>query len=726
MKRKQPLVLHIITAALIGSCLLQERPARSGQPDELPPNVWFKVDRASLASGSLLAKTFDSARRSLLPDYPERSPLRWCYGQYALVPETGRTYALTRTNGFDAGTFVYEPAQKAWQALPGEKVPASGVENGPPYWGSMCYMAHLKRILLFGGCSGVAGRRDPGTWLYDPAQKVWEQLAVEKQPPQRANSQLAYDPVSRKAVVFGGDHLDSLLADTWTFDGEKWQEAVPALSPSPRGGHAFVWLPGARRVLLLGGYGYHSGTQSYNTQCYRALPLEMWVYDVAGNRWAFVARFAPGATAPPNCSAGHRANSLVAAVGKGDIVLLRAGRAGDWLCRVDVSKPDTEETANCGVKPGTVERRTGCHDPAWYREDSSPADSAQVDRELTALKPNTWTLRPASPRHPSMIDGAWGSAVLCPERDCIIRFNGGHCVYSGTAPLIYDIKTNRYGIPYAPEMALDFCANDVLHCRESFNGHPWMSGHTRSNTAYDPLTRTLVYSNRAYTYFFDPADGQWSRSPKPSPFETETYGFYGHLCATPKGMVHWHWGDRRVPRLYLLGADRTWKELTVKSKIPMATHDSHAIVYDSKRDRLLLFCGGRSGFHEFRMASSEMAERSVGTMGNLPSRFREAVYLAQSDMVLFGARVRVRSQEPPLWLVYDAGKNAWSGARLMGEAPFRSEPEPLYDSSVALMYDPNRKLVWAMDVRNRVYALKFDPSSELVPLTGKDLPAPPR
>ena len=54
---------------------------------------------------------------------------------------------------------------------------------------------------------------------------------------------MVYDPVNKQVVLFGGDQLNQLLSDTWTFDGKRWEEKKPALAPAPRGGHALVWLP---------------------------------------------------------------------------------------------------------------------------------------------------------------------------------------------------------------------------------------------------------------------------------------------------------------------------------------------------------------------------------------------------------------------------------------------------------------------------------------------------
>ena len=87
-------------------------------------------------------------------------------------------------------------------------------------------------------------------------------------------------------MLFGGDQLNQLLADTWTFDviAGKWEEKKPPRGPAPRAGHALLWLPKAGKVLLLGGYTYTS-TTDYVASLYQPLPLEAWVYDTAADRW---------------------------------------------------------------------------------------------------------------------------------------------------------------------------------------------------------------------------------------------------------------------------------------------------------------------------------------------------------------------------------------------------------------------------------------------------------
>ena len=69
-----------------------------------------------------------------------------------------------------------------------------------------------------------------------------------------------------------------------------------------------------------------------------------------------------------------------------------------------------------------------------------PADPDRTAKELKDLPANTWVERPTPKRPQPNMD--WGSAVFAPELDVIVRFSGGHSAYSGTAPQVYDVKTD--------------------------------------------------------------------------------------------------------------------------------------------------------------------------------------------------------------------------------------------------------------------------------------------
>jgi hypothetical protein len=199
------------------------------------------------------------------------------YRNYGYAPEQERFIF------YSAGyTFAYDPAERTWKDLAPADHPlrAAGTPPGSYYgpllhWGSMCWAENIRRFVLFGGANVPTGRGDPGTWTYDPAANKWEQVAPGTQPAQRANSQLAYDQVNRKVVLFGGDGLNALYADTWVFDGKQWAQVKPPVSPSPRAGHALFWHAKSSKIVLLGGYGYGSNF-SYGFNGLRDLPLEMW------------------------------------------------------------------------------------------------------------------------------------------------------------------------------------------------------------------------------------------------------------------------------------------------------------------------------------------------------------------------------------------------------------------------------------------------------------------
>jgi hypothetical protein len=612
----------------------------------------------------------------------------WLYNQYALDSDANRVYFYAR-----GSTYCYDPARRAWTDLAPARHPVSA--GGTLLWGAMCYLPHIKRILLFGGGNVQTQRGDPGTWTYDPATNTWEELPLDAQPPQRALSPLVYDPVHKQAVLFGGDRLDQLLSDTWTFDGRKWKQQRPALTPAPRAGHALLWLAGAKRVLLLGGFGYDSAV-GYYPAVYRAKPLEAWTYDAAADRWDYVAAW------NKDCPEARLAHPLQAAAAADDLVAIHADRT--WLCKIDVSAADTAKTTELGVVPGAVERRKDWCDPQWYRQ-APPGDRAATAAELAALPANTWTLR-TPPRRPGFnVD--WGSAVFAPDLDLILRFSGGHCAYSGTAPQVYDVKTDRWSLPFAPEMPLEFCSsNELVPGEWSFSGSPWMTGHTYKSTGYEPLSKTLVFAGHGFTYFFDPAAGRWSRAAERSPFRDNMY--VTTLCTTPRGVVAWAEHGSYATSLFRLDANtRTWSKLPLQGELPRASADEHGMVYDAKRQRLLLFSGAdrnKGDVMAYDMQTGAAAWLGAAGKAAAGLRAREAVYLPEHDAVLIGNRLPAAGGATR-WPLYDCRQNGWFGVPLDGVSPLAKDGSMV---SLGLMYDPNRKLVWAVDQVNRVFVLKLD------------------
>lgn len=645
------------------------------------------------------------------------------YGTFSL----GQKYDFdpdTKCFYFFAGgrTFRYDPASREWADLKPATNPETAL-GGILLWSSMCYDREHRKFVLFGGGNIQTERGDPGTWTYTPATNSWTKLDIARQPPQRANSRLVYDPVHKKIVLFGGDQLDQLLADTWTFDlkTQAWEERKPSRSPAPRGGHALLWLPKAKQVLLLGGYTYTSAT-GYVESLYKSLPLEAWAYDVVANEWQLIKRFdekaaapsLPRSTSPTLPSHEPASRFLSAAVNDDDVMMVLS--QGTWLAQIDASQIDRAGSDEYGVAPGTTVRRTGPHDPEWYSHDVPPPEPDKVREELQSLVANRFTLRP-TPKlpYPNM---DWGSAVFAPDLDLIMRFSGGHSAYSGTAPQVYNLKTDRYSIPFAPEYPLEYVySNDQVHGEWSFRGNPWMTGHTYKSTGYDSNLRFLVLAAHEYTYFFDPRQGAWSRSPQTNPYRANFY--VNTVCSTPQGAVVW--ADRRDggDGLWRLNAEtRTWKELPLTGKLPEKSPDQHGLTFDSKRNRLLFFSkaaktAGDVLAYDLLTGETQWLNAGGRNHANVPSR--ETVYVPESDLVLLAARTRV--DDRPLWLAYNCSANSWQGLSLTGDDPIGKGTIPqVFHNSVGLMHDPHRQLVLTVGQNSHVTVLKLDPKSASVKL----------
>jgi hypothetical protein len=619
-------------------------------------------------------------------------------GKYDYDPDT-KTFCFLAGNT----TFKYDPKERQWTDLR-RKAGPEGTLGGVLLWSSMCYDRDAKAFVLFGGGNIQTQRGDPGTWTFAPEPRLWSQVKAANESPQRANSRLVYDPVKKVSVLFGGDQLDTLTADTWVYNSPNkgWTELKPKLSPAPRAGHAMLWLPKAKKILLLGGYTYTS-TTDYVASLYKPLPLEAWTLDVATSEWTLVGKWEKDAPQVP-------ANGfLSAAVDDNDTVMILDSKNHAWFCNLSTGIPDVIPAPK-GVLPGTMVRRTGSHDPKWYMEGVPEADPKAVADRLKELKPNAWAVLP-TPKRPGM-NMDWGSAVFDTANDKILRFSGGHSAYSGTAPVVYDVKTDRYSLPFAPEYPVEYVySNDQVRGEWSFKQNPWMTGHTYKSTGYDPNLKCLVFAAHDYTYFFDPLKGKWSRSEAKNPFVTDMYTTT--LCPTPDGVTAWaniRGGGEGIFRLD--SNTRTWKALPIvkgkKYSLPQKSPDHHGLAYDSKRDRLLFFSDvgpnkGQVAAYAFK--TGEVSWLEAAGAGKALAPCRETVYIPEADAVLIGARVP-DADGNMRWLVYDCAKNAWLGVPLTGDDPIGKKGA--FNNSMGLMYDPARKVVWAVGQHSHVHALKLD------------------
>jgi hypothetical protein len=579
-------------------------------------------------------------------------------------------------------TFSYDPGTRLWKDLRPKKSPTA---CGSLVWASLCYDPVNDEAVLFGG--GMALNLSGGayTWLYDCAGNTWRALEQprDEQPPLRGCVQTAFDLRNKAIVLFGGHAQSRHLADTWVYDVEtrRWAMRKPELSPPPTATCAMAHVASHDLMLLCGG------------------DDQTWTYDVALNRWTRVR-----GVLPPAKDLGWSTGFLSCAYSaKDDVtVLLGMGRLErhntrrTWLYRLD---PATAKHAQQeGASPGQFR----CRLEEWPRLEKAPPPDREAGLErLKALPANTMV--DASP--PATVTArTWSTATIDTHRGVVIYTGGGHSGYSGNDWAHYSVADNRWSLSWRPKVAPYLWACSVGAYGWSYDAQPW-STHTRHTYQYDPQSRTCVYLGRhhsgldgqemwlsdkpeeAFVYrekkhgpwqwVYDPVNRRvfpphfgspWRRGDKLLGFAATPHGLYAafknglHRGTVADGRCTWELIDEAVPSLH-------------------GDYEVHPLVYDSKRDRLLLLCGKGLVYHPhargaevtiFAYPFRTGKWQTLKTAG-YAELSREAVYIPSRDalMLLGFQKLLVMDCQTNQWRVLDA-----------------KMPEKGYGWDAAMVHDP--------------------------------------
>ncbi len=135
-----------------------------------------------------------------------------------------------------------------------------------PQWGAVprlkmrveiAYDAHRDVVVQFGGgVGGLGSTRDTflnrqETWEWDG--KGWKAREPLHRPTARSHHAMAYDPVSKRVILFGGTDGKRIFGDTWAWDGQDWTLLKPKNSPTARIAAAVATDPIRGRLVLFGG-----------------------------------------------------------------------------------------------------------------------------------------------------------------------------------------------------------------------------------------------------------------------------------------------------------------------------------------------------------------------------------------------------------------------------------------------------------------------------------------
>jgi len=131
----------------------------------------------------------------------------------------------------------------------------SGLSKTPTAraFSSMTYDENIKKSVLFGGYTTDYINE---TWTWDGTS--WSQVRGDE-PPQRTLAAMWFDPHLNRTVLFGGVGRTSSqdrvtrFNDMWSFDGSNWTEIKPAHVPPARYGAQVAVDPRSGNALLFGG-----------------------------------------------------------------------------------------------------------------------------------------------------------------------------------------------------------------------------------------------------------------------------------------------------------------------------------------------------------------------------------------------------------------------------------------------------------------------------------------
>jgi len=186
----------------------------------------------------------------------------------------GKSYLFG--GGTDSGlsdeTWAYDSSTNIWEDLNPTSKPSARQNY------AMAYDSDTNKIVLFGG--NIQGDIIDDTWVYDVSSNDWEEIEISgDKPSKRTVHGMAYDPVHKKVILFGG-YDDDYDNETWVYDVEEetWERKYPTVSPPPTCYINLVYNPNIKKTMFFGGR--NEGDLVYSN--------EIWIYDFSINNWTKV------------------------------------------------------------------------------------------------------------------------------------------------------------------------------------------------------------------------------------------------------------------------------------------------------------------------------------------------------------------------------------------------------------------------------------------------------
>jgi len=143
-----------------------------------------------------------------------------------------------------------------WNGVAWKEISKSGPSGRRAH--AMAYDSKRKKIILFGGYNGTSYLND--VWTYGATG--WTKIKATGGVPKVARHSIVYDQKNNQIVMFGGENsTNNQLGSTWVLQGTKWTEASK-IGPHARKGQAMAYYPISRTTILFGG-GYTNSSDVY-------------------------------------------------------------------------------------------------------------------------------------------------------------------------------------------------------------------------------------------------------------------------------------------------------------------------------------------------------------------------------------------------------------------------------------------------------------------------------
>ena len=640
-------------------------------------------------------------------------------------------------------TFAYDVRARQWSdAAPGTPAPP------PVAAGTLAYDPFNDEAVLSGG--GHVAESGPrgelvgytGTWIYECARSRWRALSPRTEPPPRMSTRLVCDTKNKVMVMFGGDAQSAYLADTWLYETRtrQWRQSKARGGPPPRAGHFTVYDPYTGWVIIGGGYN-------------RVNLTDMWAYDAAADRWMKLRGDVPTGWHISADIDPHQSRIVLVTANKtpgdrmtcNEIYPVRTTYAFQIRREGLVDAAAAAQPQQAMVKRSREEATAGTAPDAARRR-------AQLDR-IAAMPANQWVPFDQPGRTAAL--RTWGACSFDTDKNRIVYWGGEHCGYGGSDYDFYDVEQHTWiaspVVAEYPERAWDL---GIAAAGVTFSGVPFVR-HGRKVYAYDPVSKRVV--NTKYiglTAGYEPAPlksvepvnpdfgtGEDFKQSSYRKWVTTTFdpvtektevicsGVPGLdlVATTPHGVVGIdHYWDNVAAKVkanapnsvYLLDvAGRRWNKLPNPGPWPQNLYELTSLVYDSKRDRLILHGGGarRDELWAYQLPGRQWEKIepafAPGTGGKPPVCDREAVYLPKYDVMLT-AGYPAGTREASLY-AYHVGENRWYKLNL--PAPPGRTAADLVGQNRAWAYDAAHDLVLMVLGQGRgnlgtaqVYAMRYD------------------